>query len=673
MSFKHQNIHIKQDFPYEIRVIENAPIIMSDGTRLASRVWLPVDAEEKPVPALLEYLPYRKNDWTAWRDSIRHPYLAGHGYAAVRVDMRGNGDSDGVMLDEYAPQELADALEVLTWLEAQPWCTGKVGIFGKSWGGFNGLQIAALRPPQLKAIITIASTDDRYADDVHYMGGCLLGSEMLPWASTMLGFNASPPDPRLVGDKWREMWLERLEKTPPFVETWVEHQRRDAYWKHGSVCENYADIECAVYAVGSYADGYTNAVPRLLEGLSCPKKGLLGPWAHNFPENSSPEPSIGFLQESLRWWDYWLKGEDTGIMDEPLVRSWIQESFAPGAMRLVSDGRWVVDNEWPPTQVNNKRLTLKSKQLGQDVLTSRQWVGMDGPRWLTFGATADFALEQGGDNGRSLCFETAVQPETDFLGQPRVELTLRVDRPQASLAVRLCDVAPDGVATLVTWGLYNLTHRESHETPTAVSVNEPITIAVPLNMRGHRLQAGHRWLIAISPTYWPHLWPAPRDVVLTIEQCELILPVRTPHAGDLAITPFAEPEVAAPLAMAQLSDGSIARFWRLDPQRDLLELVQKENSGRVRLPDGLEMVEIASDVFSVVEGDPLSASVVCERFREFQRGEWQIDITAHSTMGCDADYFYLTNHIVARERDENDESVVVFDKTWSKKIRRDFQ
>ena len=296
---------------------------------------------------------------------------------------------------------------------------------------------------------------------------------------------------------------------------------------------------------------------------------------------------------------------------------------------------------------------------------------MDGPRWLTFGGTADFALEQSGDNGRSLCFETAVQPETDFLGQPEVELTLQVDQPQASLAVRLCDVDPKGAATLVTWGLYNLSHRESHETPTAVSINQPITITVPLNLRGHRLKAGHRWLVAISPTYWPHLWPAPHDVVLTITQCALILPVRQPHAGDDAIAPFAQPEVAAPLAMEQLSEGGIERFWRLDPQRKLAELVQTEDSGRVRLPDGLEMVETASDVFSVVEGEPLSAKVVCVRQREFRRGAWGVEIDTHSTMSCDADYFYLVNRVTAREGVAG--ATIVFDKTWEKRFGREFQ
>jgi putative CocE/NonD family hydrolase len=263
-------VKIRTNFPFIIREIENTWIPLSDGTRLATRIWLPVDAENNPVPALLEYLPYRKNDGTAIRDAIRHPYLAGHGYACVRVDMRGSGDSDGILYDEYLPREQDDALEVLAWIAAQPWCSGSIGMFGISWGGFNSLQIAARRPPELKAIITVCSTDDRYADDVHYIGGCVLAYDMLPWASIMLAYNATPPDPRFVGERWRDMWFERMEKSPPFVEAWLTHQRRDAYWQHGSVCEDFSAITIPVYAVGGWADGYPNAIPRLLAGLSGP-------------------------------------------------------------------------------------------------------------------------------------------------------------------------------------------------------------------------------------------------------------------------------------------------------------------------------------------------------------------------------------------------------------------
>ena len=144
----------KTDFPRQVKEIENLWIPLSDGTKLAARMWIPVDAETDPVPALLEYLPYRKRDGTHVRDALTHPYFAGHGYAAIRVDMRGNGDSEGLMFDEYAQQEQDDALEVIAWLAEQPWCNGKVGMFGISWGGFNALQVAARKPPALKAIIS---------------------------------------------------------------------------------------------------------------------------------------------------------------------------------------------------------------------------------------------------------------------------------------------------------------------------------------------------------------------------------------------------------------------------------------------------------------------------------------------------------------------------------------
>ena len=209
-------------------------IVLSDGTRLSARVWMPEGAESNPVPAILEFLPYRKRDGTTARDALTHPYFASHGYACLRVDMRGNGDSQGVMDDEYSPQELADCVEVVNWIAAQDWCAGTVGMMGISWGGFNSLQVAALAPEPLKAIITLCSTVDRFADDIHFKGGCLL-NENLGWGATMLSYSSRAPDPALVGDAWRDMWMERLEAEPFLAADWLEHQHRDAYWKHGSV------------------------------------------------------------------------------------------------------------------------------------------------------------------------------------------------------------------------------------------------------------------------------------------------------------------------------------------------------------------------------------------------------------------------------------------------------
>ena len=273
-------MRIRTEFPRRPTLIENTWIPMPDGCRLAARIWLPADAMAHPVPAIVDYVPYRKSDGTAVRDAARFPWFAGNGYAGVRVDIRGSGDSDGILLDEYLPLEQDDGEAMIAWLAAQPWCNGNVGMIGISWGGFSALQVAARRPPALKAIITMCSTDDRYADDVHYKGGCVIGLDMLPWASSMMCYLAQPPDPAVVGDGWRDQWLDRLERTPAYIEHWLGHQHRDDYWRQGSVCEDPAAIECAVYAVGGWADGYTNAIPRLLAELDCPRKGLIGPWSH---------------------------------------------------------------------------------------------------------------------------------------------------------------------------------------------------------------------------------------------------------------------------------------------------------------------------------------------------------------------------------------------------------
>lgn len=651
----------RDSFPYPIREIEHTTIPMPDGVRLAARIWLPVDAEERPVPAVLEYIPYRKNDFTAFRDSIRHPYFAGHGYASVRVDMRGSGDSEGILYDEYLPQEQDDALEVMAWLAAQPWCTGDVGIIGKSWGGFNGLQIAARRPPQLKAVISIYSTDDRYADDVHFRGGCLLACDMLPWASRMFVMNGLPPDPRHVGERWREMWLDRLQHTPPFIEAWMSHQTRDTFWKHGSICEDFGDITCPVYAVGGWADAYTNAVPRLLEGLPGPRKGLIGPWSHEYPEVATPGPAIGFLQECLRWWDYWLKGVDTGIMDEPMLRVWLQDSVEPSPYYRERPGRWVAEPAWPSPNLEPQTYWLNSGTLDQAPAAEMELsylgsslAGADAGVWCPYGDPADLPPDQRAEDGLALSFESGpLQEPVEILGFPEVTLTVSADRPNALVVVRLCDVGPTGSSLLVSRGFLNLTHRDSHEQPSPLEPGRRYTVRIRLDVAGHRLPAGHRWRLSISPTYWPQAWPSPEPVTLSIftgQASRLILPVRPPRAEDDRVPPFELPESSPPLKFEQVKSYARKRAVQRDIGRKTLDLTDVSDGGRKKLlPDGLEFYSRSSEVFSIFETDPLSAAIRCEHTMGMQRGEWRIRIETVSTMSADAEAFYITNLIEAYE------------------------
>ncbi len=351
------------DFPHQVRVVEHTWITMSDGCRLAAKLWIPEDAEVHPVPAILEYIPYRKNDASSIRDQATHAYFAGHGYVSVRVDMRGSGDSDGILTDEYLPLEQRDGIEILQWLAGQSWCSGTVGMIGISWGGFNGLQLAAHAPPELGAVVSVGSSVDRYAEDVHYIGGTIGAAVMLYWGTNMLGYNARPPDPEIVGDVWRQTWFERMEKTPSWVETWISHQRRDEYWKQGSVCEDYAKITCPVYIVAGWHDSYRDSVLRYVEHGNESSKGLVGPWGHQYPEDGSPGPAIGFLQECVRFYDRHLKGVANGLDSEPKVRIFLQDPYRPGVVEGDRRGRWIAQESWPFPETRTVALYPRASEL----------------------------------------------------------------------------------------------------------------------------------------------------------------------------------------------------------------------------------------------------------------------------------------------------------------------
>ena len=346
----------------EVEVIEDVFIRMRDGCRLAARIWLPRAAAKNPCPAILEYLPYRKRDGTAPRDDVTHAFWASRGYACARVDLRGCGDSDGLMRDEYTARELADGVEAIAWLASRPWCDGKVGMVGISWGGFNGLQIAALRPPALKAVVAACFTDERYNGDIHYRGGALLGDNF-GWSTQMLAYSARPPDPQIVGARWRQMWIARLKNMPLLAANWLEHQWRDDFWRHGSVCEDYGAIEAAVLAIGGWADAYVDSVARLVENMRAPARGIIGPWLHKYPHIAKPRPTIPFPVEALRWWDFWLKGEKNGAMDGPRLRAYMNDSHAPASERDFTPGRWVGIESFARAPLSTFRLDSENRCL----------------------------------------------------------------------------------------------------------------------------------------------------------------------------------------------------------------------------------------------------------------------------------------------------------------------
>ena len=665
-----------RQFPRKVREIAHQIIPMPDGVELSARIWLPKDAAKNPVPAILEHLPYRKRDGTIVRDALTHPYLAGHGYACIRVDMRGNGDSQGLMDDEYSEQELQDAESVIAWLRAQPWCTGRIGMMGISWGGFNSLQVAARQPEGLEAIITLCSTDDRYTDDIHFKGGCLL-SENMGWSATMFGYSSRPPDPALVGKAWRAMWLERLKAEPLLAIDWLKHPHRDAYWKRGSVNEDIGAIKAAVLAVGGWNDAYTNAVPRLVGTVRSPVKGIIGPWAHKYPHFAVPEPRIGFLQEALRWWDRWLKGAPTGVEQEPAFRTYIMDLPRPGASVTHIGGRWVGDGAWPQA-AQGQRLYLSAQGLASQrapkakhTVRSPQHTGADSGEYCIIWLGPEFPGDQRQDDSGSLTFDgAALKQDIDLVGAPVLTLQLSVDQPVANVAVRLNSIWPDGAVSRLTYAVANLTHLHgtaSHEQPQALEPGKVYTVRIQLDDVAYRVPKGHRLRVSLSTSYWPLIWPAPQPVTLTVHSgaSHIDLPVRAKKRGEK--TPqFAPPEAAAPVRLKTVDAPWNKREVRIDQATGERRMLIEDDFGRsTDLEHGLTTWGRGRESYSILPEDPLSARQECHWSMETSRGNWVTRTETYSSMRATATHFHITGRLEAYEGKKQ-----ILVRHWDEKVKR---
>ncbi|MDG4874060.1 CocE/NonD family hydrolase [Mesorhizobium sp. WSM4935] len=667
---------LRTEFPFAVETIDPYWIALADGTRIAATVWRPrIDTK---VPVVVEMVPYRRRDGTVARDIDIHPWLAGHGIACARIDIRGSGDSDGDLADEYLPREQEDACEIIAHLAAQSWCNGNVGMTGISWGGFNALQVAARRPPALKAIIANCATDDRYADDIHYMGGALL-TEQEMWSNFMLVKKAMAPDPQIVGDAWRAMWMSRLEATRSLSEIWLAHQRRDDYWRQGSVCEDHAAIECAVMAVCGWEDSYSNFVPRLLEHLPGPKLGIVGPWSHAYPCRGAPGPLIGYLQEALRWWRHWLCGEDTGIMDEPLYRVWITGEERPQPFYLPDHaGSWAAEDQWPSPRIERRVLHLNAGGLGGQPapgatlsVCSPAIAGRDCGRWGGYGGSCpDMPIDQRREDGLALCFDTLpLNDDLTLLGAPELDLLVSVDQPHVNLAARLCDVYPDGTSALMTYGVLNLSHRDSHEHPTPCPIGTPFRVRLKLNDFARTIPKGHRVRLALANQHWPILWPQPKLSLLSVASgdSKLVLPVRPPSPHDRDVR-FEPAETAPPVPTTTLDEGFDRRIVTDDVGSGLQIIALTSDHGSRRYDDRAITVSSAnSDTMSISSGDPLSAKLVTEYRWAIASADADTEARAVTELTADETHFNLSWRLEARERGK-----LVHSASATRRIRRDF-
>lgn len=671
------DIKVIKSFPRKVKEIENFFIPLSDGTKLAARMWLPVDAEKKPVPALLEYLPYRKRDGTIVRDQLTHPYFAGHGYAAIRVDMRGNGDSEGLMDDEYTKREHEDCLEVIAWLARQKWCSGRVGMFGISWGGFNALQVAALRPPALKAIVSLCSTDDRYEDDVHYKGGTVI-NEMHGWAATMLAYSARPPDPKIVGKGWKKMWMDRLKHEPFLLIDWLKHPHRDAYWKHGSICEDWNKVQTPTLLIGGWNDAYSNAIPRMMKNMRVPRKAIIGPWAHKYPHFAVPGPRIGGLQEMLRWWDFYLKDINTGVTQDPDYRVYLMDAYKPGSFPDTISGRWIAESYWGHGNIEHRSWHLSDKGIaataGQEKslkINSKQTTGFDGGEYCIIWLGPEFPGDQRDDDAQSITFDSPeLTEDMEIVGQPSLELHFTSDKPVAHVAVRLNDVWPSGETTRITYHLQNLCMRDSRETPTPLEPGKRYKMKVKMDDIAWKVPKGHRVRVSISTAYFPMMWPVAEPVTLTVHAGPslLTLPIRKPQKNEKEIT-FPPPQSAEPLKQTVVKKDVHKREKTVDPKTGEVRLEIIDDFGTQKVTShGMEIGAVGREYYSILPDDPLSAKMETHWTETRKRGTWSIRTETKGRLTATKTHWIVWGQIEAFEGKKK-----VFSKEFNEEIERKLQ
>jgi uncharacterized protein len=553
-------------------------IPLTDGVRLAATLYLP-DRGRGPWPAILEYLPYRKDDWTLPRDLELYPYVVDRGYVGARVDIRGTGRSEGRLpAGEYSEVEQNDGMEVIAWLAAQPWSTGTVGMWGISWGGFNAIQLSLREPPALKAIVAVNASDDLFHDDIHYIDGIWHLDE---YEAGIDLWNAVTPAPDFPVDE--EILAHRFD-TEPWVLAWLRRQRDGPYWRRGSLAPGYERLRVPALLVGGWLDGYRDSVVRMLARVSAPTRAIVGPWNHAWPHDATPGPEIEWRREAVRWWDHWLKGRDTGVLEEPRLTAFHRQWHPPDPTLESVPGTWRQE-DWPVEGAEERILHLTPDGV-LDARPARREAAHRLPYRPSAGAEAgpwwgELTVDQAPLDGSCLVYQTApLREELAILGVPTAVLEVAVDAPVAHFFVRVSDVALGGAVTLVTGGGLNGAHRRSAYHPEALEPGETERLEVPMRFTSWVFPADHRIRLAVSPHLWPMMWPTPHRMTMSLyvggrRGSHLLLPVVPlqgrpvvpfePPARAIAHEPIGSRDVIQPGTwQVDRFDGSALASWRGD-------------------------------------------------------------------------------------------------------------
>ena len=578
--------------------LREAWIPMADGKRLAADLYVPTGgAANERFPVLLEDLPYRKTE-ARGRNWPLYSYFVARGYIVARVDIRGTGNSEGTLVPhEYSDIEQQDGEVLIDWLSKQPWSTGKVGMFGISWGGFNAIQMAGRNPPALKAFIAVDATDDLYQEDVHYIDGIM---HLDSWEMSQELDNARPgaPDYRIDDANFRERF-----DTPPWMLTWKRQQRDGPFWDRASWRDRQSRITVPGYYIGGWYDGYRDVIPRALEHAGGPVKAMIGPWSHAWPHEPYPRPGMEWRREAVRWFDHWLKDIDTGIMGEPRFAVYVRDWHPPGPYLDTAPGRWRWEEGWPIPRVKSRVWHLRdSHTLGAPEREGRTHslryspgtgIEAGGPvMWW-----GDAAHDQRATDAFSLVYDSApLTEEMEILGMPHVKLHVSADAPRANWFVKVSDVAPDGRVTQVAGAGFNGNHRRSARAPELLVPGEAFPLEIELHFTSWVFPKGHRIRVSVSNAQWPMMWPSPHPMTTTLaiggeNGARVLLPVVAP--AKRPAPDFLAPEKSPKLAgFEHIDDGNPSGYGeisevRRNPQTGEVVAVAT-NSGAQKFPWGEE-------------------------------------------------------------------------------------
>jgi uncharacterized protein len=642
-------------------MIKHGTIPMPDGIELAVTLYLPPDGGVSRVPALLEYLPYRKDDAMLARDYELYAYMTRHGYAGARVDIRGTGRSGGELPGgEYTEQEQLDADAVIAWLAGQPWCTGAVGMWGISWGGFNAIQVALRNPPALKAIIAVDASDDLFHDDVHYIDGLLHLDE---YAVMIDHLNALPPAPDYPLD---EQVLQARFDSEPWLLSWLGQQQDGPYWRRASLRPDYGRLTVPAFLIGGWYDGYRDSIPRMLASCPAPVKALIGPWNHTFPHNAVPGPAVEWRAEAVRWWDHWLKDTDTGILAEPPVTVYVQHWHAPDPELTELPGQWRTETALPPDRTEYRTLYCGADgkladQPGAEAAVQLRYVpsaGVEAGHWW-----GELTVDQRGADAFGLTFDSEpLDEDTEILGFPQLEIHGSSDAEPLHWFARLCDVAPDGTVTLVTGG-------GRPAVPDLLRDAAPVSpggLPLELHVTSWVFGRGHKVRLSLSNAMWPMIWPTPHPATATVRLgpagTRLVLPVVPAEPRPRPDFPLPGPAkypdgvrswgdmVPARWNLHRDETGATATWWRGISGTDF-------DWGRVVDEEYLR--------YQVRDADPAHAAARGEARTEIHLADRLL--TFSSVLELDSD---LTSLHYRYRRELRKDGLLVRERSWERRFRR---